>query len=395
VWIEKNGPVYRIRDLVNGKKVTVATGFPNKTIAKNKMAEKRADQLRGEAVLPKGRKTTLAQFVAGWWPQYERSLKPSAAHSEGGRIRNHILPLLGRSTLGELDGNSGAVGDWVDRLIAGDGPMGEGCQTRRKPLAPKTVHNCHGLLYVVLDAAVAAKLIRHNPCASAKQAKYLPHREHREMRFLTDPEVGRLLAALPAHWRPLILLLVATGLRWGEAVALRIGDVDLLARTPRLRVTRTMLEQSSSGDIIFTDPKTKASRRTVSFTVKVAESIAGLVSGRERDELVFLSPQGKAVRTRNFRRVWLRAVERAGLGGVRVHDLRHSHAAMLIAAGRHLTAIQRRLGHSSIAVTSDLYGHLREEVDEGILAAIEASLAGVDLDALEAEVADELVGLAP
>jgi integrase len=132
---------------------------------------------------------------------------------------------------------------------------------------------------------------------------------------------------------------------------------------------------------VFTDPKT-GSPGVRSFTTKVAAALAGLVAGRDRDEQLFLTPTGKTVRTRNFRRTWQKALKRAGLEGLRIHDLRHTHAAMLISAGRSLTAIQRRLGHSSIAVTSDLYGHLREEVDEGILAAVEEALAGVDLDAL-------------
>src|SRR5207244_74023 len=121
--------------------------------------------------------------------------------------------------------------------------------------------------------------------------------------------------------------------------------------------------------------------------------LAGLVVDRDREALLFTAVMGGPVRTRNFRRVWLKACERAGLVGLRIHDLRHTHAAMLISAGRSLTAIQRRLGHSSIAITSDLYGHLREEVDEGIIAAIEEALAGVDMDAVVDELRDELAGV--
>jgi integrase len=328
----------------------------------------------------------LADWIAVWQPPYEASLKPSAAHSEPSRIANHILPLLGHLTLEELESPL-TVQAWIAQLLTGKGSMANEKRKRRK-LSPKTVHNCHGLLYAIMQAAVVGRLIRSNPCVSTK----LPKRTHREMRFLTEPEIGRLLAALPEHWRPLVLLLVATGMRWGEAVGLQVGQVDLLAKVPLLRVIRAMHEMPTTAEIIFTEPKTERSRRTVTFTKKVADALVPLWSARPRDALLFVAPGGGPVRTRNFRRVWKTALKKAGIEGLRVHDLRHTHAAILISAGRPLTAIQHRLGHSSIAVTSDLYGHLMPNVDEGILLAVEEALAGVDLESLATEVDGELVG---
>jgi integrase len=384
MWPEKNGPVWRIRDVVAGRKITIKSGYPNKTAAKAAMVLLQGEKMRGEQLVTGGGRMLLREWIGIWQPAWEASLKPSSYQSETARVRNHILPLLGEYPLEDIDAL--VVAGWVAKLLRGDGPTGHA--GKRRPLSPKTIRNCHGILHTIMEAATTPtyRLIRSNPCA----ATTLPRWQRREMRFLTDPEIARLIAAMPEHWRPMVLLLVATGLRWGEAAGLRVGDVDLLARVPVLRVQRTLHEMSGTGELVFTDPKTRQSRRTVSFTLKVAAALAGLVAGRDRGEMLFLTPTGKTVRTRNFRRTWLKALKRAGLEGLRVHDLRHTHAAMLISAGRSLTAIQRRLGHSSIAVTSDLYGHLREEVDEGILVAVEAALAGVDLDALSAEVEDEL-----
>lgn len=384
MWPEKNGRVWRIRDVVAGRKVTLKSGYPNKTSAKAAMVLLQGEKMRGDQLVTGGGRMLLREWISIWQPAWEASLKPSSYQSETARVRNHILPLLGEYPLEDIDAL--VVAGWVAKLLRGDGPTGHA--GKRRPLSPKTIRNCHGILHTILDAATTPtyRLIRSNPCA----ATTLPRWQKKEMRFLTDPEIGRLIAAMPEHWRPLVLLLVATGLRWGEATGLRVGDVDLLAKVPVLRVQRALHELSGTGELVFTDPKTKQSRRTVSFTLKVAAALAGLVAGRDRNEQLFLTPTGKTVRTRNFRRTWQKALKRAGLEGLRIHDLRHTHAAMLISAGRSLTAIQRRLGHSSIAVTSDLYGHLREEVDEGILAAVEAALAGVDLDALSAEVEDEL-----
>jgi len=194
------------------------------------------------------------------------------------------------------------------------------------------------------------------------------------MRFLTPPEIDRLLAACSgqyARWRPLVLLLVSTGLRYGEALGLRVGRVDVLAG--QLTVLEA-LHEAGGGEYIVTEPKSEASRRTVTFPPEVGAELVPLVSGKSRDDLVFTERDGRPV-TRTFRQnTWPRICERAGLEGLRIHDLRHTQAAILISAGTPLTAVQRRLGHSSIRVTSDMYGHLMPEVHDSILAAVSAAL---------------------
>lgn len=392
MWPERHGKTFRIRDEVGGRKVTLGSGYRTKTEAKNAMAQLRADQLRGDQLVPRGGETLMRDWIDTWLPLYEASVKPSTAKSETRRVRNHILPLLGHLPLAELE-EPVVVLRWMGDLAAGRHPSG-------RRLAPKSVRNCHGLLYKILAAAVKSRLIRHNVCAET--AKSLPVRAHKEMRFLTDPEIGRLIAAVDPRYRPLVLLLVATGLRWGEAIALRVQDVDVLAG--KLLVLRTLHE--IAGRHVFTEPKTVRSRRTVSFTKQVAAALAGLVAGKQREDLVFTAPAGGMIRhSKWYERIWQPACVAAGLGvweqagtrrryvGLRVHDLRHTHAAILISDGRPLSAISRRLGHSSVAITDTLYGHLREEVDEGILAAVDAALAGIDLDALDAEIAEELAGV--
>lgn len=374
MWPEKHGKTWRIRDEVGGRKVTLASGYDTKTAAKDAMVQLRADQLRGDALIPRGGKLTLGEWLDVWQPAWEAGLKPSSAKSEPARIRNHIRPKLGAYELDDLTPLA------VQRFVSG------------LHLAPKTVRNVHGLLHKICDAAVHARYIRANPCSHT----ILPRVVRREMRFLTEPEASRLLTATPAHWRPLVLLLISTGLRWGEAVGLRVGDVDVLGG--KLTVLRTMHELTGSAEIVFTEPKSAMSRRTVTFDKKTAAALVQLVAAKSRNDLVFTSPKGKEVRIRNFRRSarkgrpmgWAKWCADAGLPGLRIHDLRHTHAAWLISAGVVLTGVQRRLGHSSIAVTSDLYGHLMPVVDESILAAVEAALAAVDLDAMAAELDAEL-----
>lgn len=380
MWVEKNGPTFRIRDLVGGKKTTVRAGFTTKTAAKKAMTLLESDKLRGEYIDPRAGKAKLADWIALWWPTHQVKLKPTSVKSEGARIRNHILPLLGEYEVGEIDPM--VVKAWVAQMLAGDEELD------RDPLAPKSIRNAHGLLYAIMQEAVHQRMIRANPC----QRTGLPRIVHKEQRHLTEVEVARLVEAMPAHWRPIVVLLAATGLRWAEACGLKVKHIDVLART--LRVEECLHELSAGAVLVTTDPKTERSRRTVTYPVAVAEVLAQLVAGRGREAYVFLGPDGGAVRYRKFWRVYVKYAAAAGLEGLRIHDLRHTHAAHLIAGKVPLTGIQRRLGHSSITVTSDLYGHLLPVVDDDIISAVESSLSKIDFRGILGETVAERPGAA-
>lgn len=365
MWIERNGPTWRIRDLVAGQKTTVASGFATKTAAKAAKVQLEADALRGQSLVPRGGDMTLDDWIDMWWPSYSTGLKPSARVSAEGIIRRHIRPMLGGQRLGRLD--SLTVQRFVADLLAGRTHV-----RKPKPLAAKTVLNIHGQLYVVLRDAVAQRLIASNPCEHTT----LPAGARHEMKFLSEPEADRLIAAVPPHWRPLVLVLLATGMRWGEAIGLRVRHVDVLAGT--IRVLRQTQELADTAELVDEEPKTLASRRTVSIPPAVCQLLVPHVAGKGPDDRVFLAPRGGPVRTRRFYVVWQKARVAAGLEGLRVHDLRHTHAAWLIADGVPLTAVQRRLGHTSIKVTSDLYGHILPEVDDRVVLAVAGRLSKID-----------------
>lgn len=358
MWVEKNGPTYRVRDLVGGKKVTIKAGLPTKTSANKVKTLLEADAARGDALVPRGGQMLLGDWIGMWWPVYKPSLKPSSLQSAERINRRYIRPLLGHLALDDVD----ALTDqwWVSQLLSGF--------PGQNPLAPKTVLNAHGQLHKIMKEAVAQRLIRHNPCEGTKLPKVVPY----EMRFLTEPEAERLLAATPDHWRPLIAVLLGTGLRWGEAIGLKVKAVDLFQR--RVTVLEQLQELADTAELIWVSPKSRESRRTVPLPAYAVDALVPLVSGRERDHVVFSAVQGGLVRYRVFWRTWSKITKEAGLEGLRIHDLRHTHAAWLISADVSLTAVQRRLGHASISVTSDRYGHLLPAVDEKIIAALDAAL---------------------
>lgn len=360
MWVEKHGPTYRIRDLVGGKKVDVRTGLPNKTIAREVKRQLEVDKARGDQLVPRGGDLTLNGWIEVWWPSYEVTLKQSSRVSAQGIVDRYISPMLGNVPLGQLD--PVVIQRWVADLLAGRTKV-----KTPKPLSRKTAANAHGMLHKILGEAVAQRLIRANPCERTR----MPQKVHHEMQFLTEPEAHRLVAAVPEHYRPLVRLLLGTGLRWGEAVGLQVRDVDVLAG--RLQVRRNLQELAQSGAMVEEAPKTAAGRRTVTFTRDIADMLIELVVGKEPTERVFLAPKGGEVRYRVFFPVWDRARKAAGLPRVRIHDLRHTHATWLIAANVKggLTTVQRRLGHSSYNVTSDIYGHLMQETDDDVLAALD------------------------
>jgi integrase len=152
-----------------------------------------------------------------------------------------------------------------------------------------------------------------------------------------------------------VLLVAYTGLRWGEATALRICDIDLIRR--RIDVRRAHADVG--GHIVLGTPKSHQSRTVPVPRFLVAE-LSEQMAGKEPDDLVFTTPGGHLLRLPNWRReTFLRARSRAGISPrFRVHDLRHTAASLMIQAGYPPKMPQEIMGHASITTTLDLYGHL-------------------------------------
>ena len=179
------------------------------------------------------------------------------------------------------------------------------------------------------------------------------------MRFLTINEVEALADAIRPRYRAFVLTGAYTGLRPGELAALCIDRLDILRR--QLRIEEPI--------------KTPATRRTVSFPPFLAEVLAAHLSVYPgKDGYVFTAPEGGRLGPSLFRqRMWYPAV-RASVGEpMRPHDLRHTHVALLIAAGEDPYVISQRLGHASIRTTYDIYGHLFEGRDREAADALETA----------------------
>lgn len=231
--------------------------------------------------------------------------------------------------------------------------------------ADKTVLNKWAVLTHMLKLAAQDGKIPRSPTIGVKPGRRTEH-ETEEHRYLTLDEFWAVVEATPVYWRPLVITLGGTGIRWGELAALTVGDVD--TETHRLRITKAEKQDPDNPSrTIVGPPKTKKARRSVTLPVDVREALEPLRGGRKRNERLFLPPNGGPLRHRTFYRdIWLR--KSVGTSGIRqpyprLHDLRHSHVAWMIARGTSLPVIQRRLGHEKITTTIDTYGHLLPELD--------------------------------
>jgi integrase len=233
---------------------------------------------------------------------------------------------------------------------------------RREGKASSTVRQIYTVLRAVLDTAVRDGLVARNVATAVKR----PQVERREARYLVPDDVRRLVEAVADdRLRALFLLLLGTGLRRGEALALGWTDVDLDAGVVRVRGTLGR----SGGALVVTEPKTEKSRRSVSLPGPIVAELRGhrvrqaekrLRAGAEWTDagFVFCTRWGTPLDPRNALRALTAAAARAGLEDVGLHTLRHSAASALIAGGVHMKVVQEILGHSSYAITADVYSHV-------------------------------------
>ncbi|MBL7261593.1 site-specific integrase [Actinoplanes sp. LDG1-01] len=268
-----------------------------------------------------------------------------------------------------------------------------------KDLAAASVHKHWAVLSLVMRDVVP-HYRADNPLDRplGQRGNGLPRLTPYRAYFLTTEEAQILLDACPEQIHPLIRAALGTGMRLGELLGLRVGSVHLDGPLPTVRV-----EQTLQGDGSFAEPKTQASRRSVTLTGSLTELFAGLIHRRRRSDLVFAAPRHGPWNAHNLRqRFWYPAISaaqrcpehppapsspRAARTAAstcdcptylyqrpRFHDLRHSHVAFLIDADWDFYAIQRRLGHASIKTTFDIYGHLLGYGDEQHLSKLELRL---------------------
>ena len=228
-----------------------------------------------------------------------------------------------------------------------------------KPLSAKTIANHHGLLSASMETAVRLKRRGDNPCKGVQ----LPRDESikEKMHFMTAAESLAIVQAHPVRYQPLMAFLRATGARFGEATALNGRDFQLDVQQPTVRIEKAW-KRDANDRFYIGPPKTKKSRRTVSLSPSLVQTLRPAIEAAGPDGLVFTTSYGGPIRHSSFYEFWEGALIKLGYGASgdrpRIHDMRHTHASLMLGAGMSPFELSRRLGHESIQTTVDRYSHL-------------------------------------
>ncbi|GAA2163170.1 site-specific integrase [Pedococcus bigeumensis] len=261
------------------------------------------------------------------------------------------------------------AGLWVNQLRTQ--PRGGTGEHAGQPVSTKTIHNVHGHVSGAMNDAVRDGLAQRNPFSGLLRG--MPRTPAQEMVCLTPEEFVLLRRQFIEHYHPFLTFLYATGLRFGEITALGPEHFDLVHRT--VRVDRAW-KYDPVRHTYLGPPKTARAARTVTFNDGVAEMVTPLLdAARSRPRtlgdpaLVFVNTRGSRIQNGAFHaHQWNPAITKAMDEGLtqrpRLHDLRHSHASLMLAEGNSMYAVSRRLGHASITTTDARYSHLLPEMDE-------------------------------
>ncbi|OHX04604.1 tyrosine-type recombinase/integrase [Micromonospora sp. WMMB235] len=307
---------------------------------------------------------TLAQWMDTYLSEVASAkVRPSTLHRYREEVEHHIGPMLGRHRL--------------DKLTPGH--LTSFYRDRTTVLSVGSVRRMHANLRRALNVAVRWQLIHVNPAALVEP----PSLPHVEVRPYSLVEARRFLRAveglrLEARW----LIGIALGLRQGEVLGLRWDDVDLGSGT--LRVRGQLQRNPDTGDLVFVETKTARSRRTLPLPPTVLEALRRHQERQAAERfdadswadpaLVFATAVGTPIHPRNDYRSFREIIRRAGLRQVRLHDLRHTAASVLLAQGVPARVVMEILGHSQISVTLNIYAHVAPEIAREAASRLEGAL---------------------
>lgn len=328
-----------------------AKSFERKIDAEAHERAVRTDLKRGDYIGPEGGKTTVREWAARWLDS-AHNLKQGGVDTYRRDLDAYILPELGRLPMARL------TPELVDALLESEKKRGLASSTRRRHYA--TIRR-------MCQVAVERNLIAKNPCDKVTPPRVV----ETEMRFLDVDQVDALAAAIGDRYTAWAYTAAYCGLRWSETVGLRRAHVG----DQRITVVEQLIKRSD-GRWHRDEPKTAKGKRVVTmpaFLDDVLGEHLAVWSQPTPDGLVFPNQNNSQMGPSFSANVFKPALRRAGIDPkVRIHDLRHTAVALAVKAGAHPKAIQVRMGHASINVTLDRYGHLYPDQDIELAAALDA-----------------------
>ena len=329
------------------------------------------DQQRGINIAPG--KLTVGQFLKDWLTAIKSDVTPSTFVSYENTVRLHLIPAIGNLQLSKFgaphvqrlkDETINAVvkvGPGVKKPIEGQ-PAPEA-----QHLSSSTVRYCLKVLRMALDHACKLDLVPRNVALLVD----FPKVEHAEIEPFTPEQAMKFIEATKGHrLGALFSVATAIGLRKGEALGLKWPAIDFERGTLAVRIAlqRVKMPGEKKGKLLLAEPKRK-SRRTINLPRvcvsallehrTMQEQERALAGTRWQDQdYVFTTGIGTPMEPRNLERAYRQILTIAGLHHIRIHDLRHTAATLLLTQGVHPRVVMELLGHSQIAITMNTYSHV-------------------------------------
>jgi integrase len=348
-YVERDGKIYarKVYKDSSGKKRQIWRRVESKSDVKRTIREIENELEGGTESFEY--KDTVNEFLDKWLATAKQKVCARTYEDYVGLLRLYVRPALGKkrlSTLRPLD-----VQDFVNGMVD-------------KGLSARTVRYAHAIFLRAMKRALKWKLLVQNPASDVE----LPKNVRREMKVLTPEEARTFLEeAYKGKHGLMFAVAVYTGMRPEEYLGLKWPDVDFQAAT--VTVQRTLVWKRWKTEYYFGEPKTSRSRRTIPLSAFLVKELAAhkirqaeyrLKVGPQwaNHDLVFCSEVGKPHSVRNLQRRHFKPIlKRAGLPDIRLYDLRHTCATLLLVAGENPKVVAERLGHASIVLTLDTYSH--------------------------------------
>jgi integrase len=333
--------LYEVRYRTPDNRSTRKRGFTTKRDARQWAATVETAKISGGYVAPSIGRTTIGELGPAWLERQRGHMKPSGFRTYDSAWRVHVAPRWAATRIADVRYSDTQA--WVAELSARRGSS--------------IVRTAYSVLARILDDAVRDRMLATNPARGAKLPKKRP--PSRRV-YLTAAQLDAL-ATESGRYRSLVLLLGVGGLRWGEAAALRVSDINFLRR--RVELTRNAVMVS---DRVIVGTLKGNKNRTVVLPAFVIDALAETAQGKGRDELLWSTGAGTPIGPPSPTTSWLvYAVARCQKADptfqrVTAHALRHTAASLAISSGANPKVVQRMLGHASAAMTLDTYADLFE-----------------------------------
>jgi integrase len=339
-----------------GRRQSATSTFATKADADRWLAQTEADILGHRWNDPRLARQLFEQY-ADQWIEERPNLRPRTVDLYKWLSSKYLVPYFGATPI--TDVTPASVRAWRRALHQGG-------------VSPSVCAKAYRLLRAVLNTAVDDGDLLRNPCRIRGAGDEHPA----ERPTLAIDQVLALAGQMPNRYSALVLVAAFASLRFGEATALRRGDVDL---STGIIVIRSSYSERSNGSIELGPPKSRAGRRAIVLPKTITDALTGHLAafvGPEPDALVFCGPTGRPLRRSNFNRTagWADAVESVGVPGLHFHDLRHTGNTLASTTpGTSTRDLMERMGHDSMRAAL-IYQHSTRGGDQRIADALDAQL---------------------